>query len=173
MRSNKTVSRYKAEKLSKEIEEKTSQLDEVQQELDKAVKKKTKLTEIDSVTTGKTVFGGKVTVSQEDWENISDLAKKQVVSQKQTKKLKKERDEAVQKYNALKIKYDTTASELAVYKKKEEEKRYFSREKLNEQTRHISDREKLRKAMAFISACGLYEDFARFKFNKTRGSELE
>ncbi len=141
--------------------------------MDKATKKKTKLTEIDSVTTGKTVFGGKVTVSQEDWENISDLAKKQVASQKQTKKLKKERDEAVQKYNALKVKYDATASELAGYKKKKEEKRYFSREKLNEQTGHISDREKFRKAMTFISACGLSDDFARFKFTKTRGSELE
>ncbi len=170
---HKTVSRYKAEKLSEEIEQKTAQLDEVQQELNMAAKKKTKLTEIDSVATGKTVFGGKVTVSQEDWENISDLAKKQVASQKQTKKLRKERDETVQKYNALKAKYDATASELAGYKKKEEEKRYFSREKLNKQTQHISDREKLRKAMAFISACGLSEDFARFKFNKTRGSELE
>lgn len=86
---HKTVSRFKAEKLSEEIEDKTAQLDEIQQELNKAAKKKTKLTEIDSVTTGKTVFGGKVTVSQEDWENISDLAKKQVASQKQTKKLKK------------------------------------------------------------------------------------
>ncbi|MDE6519316.1 MAG: hypothetical protein K2K91_02500 [Ruminococcus sp.] len=135
--------------------------------------KKTKLIESNSVTTGKTVFGGKVTVSQEDWENISDLAKKQVASQKQTKKLRKERDEAMQKYNALKVKYDATTSELAVYKKKEEEKRYFSREKLNEQTRQISDREKLRKALAFISACGLSDDFARFKFNKSRGLELE
>ena len=41
----------------------------------KAVKEKTaKLAEIDSIETGKTVFGGKVTVSQEDWQNITDLA---------------------------------------------------------------------------------------------------
>ena len=170
---HRTVSHYKAKKLSEEIKQKTAQLDEVQQELDKAAKKKTKLTEIDSVTTGKTVFGGKVTVSQEDWENISDLAKKQVASQKQTKKLRKERDEAMQKYNALKVKYDATTLELAVYKKKEEEKRYFSREKLNEQTRQISDREKLHKALVFISVCGLSDDFVWFKFNKSRGSELE
>ncbi len=163
----------KIRELEAEKEQLTTERDEARAELDKAAKKKAKLTDIDSVETGKTVFGGKVTVSQEDWENISDLAKKQVASQKQTKKLKKERDEAMQKYNAIKVKYDATASELAVYKKKEEEKRYFSREKLNEQTRHISDREKLRKAMAFISACGLSDDFARFKFNKTRGSELE
>lgn len=163
----------KIRELEAEKEQLISERDEARAELDKAAKKKAKLTEIDNVETGKTVFGGKVTVSQEDWENISDLAKKQVASQKQTKKLKKERDEAVQKYNTLKVKYDATASELAGYKKKEEEKCYFSREKLNEQTRHISDREKLRKAMAFIDACGLSDDFARFKFNKTRRSELE
>lgn len=52
----------------------------------KAVKEKTaKLAEIDSIETGKTVFGGKVTVSQEDWQNITDLARKEVASQKQTK----------------------------------------------------------------------------------------
>ena len=70
--------------------------------------------------------------------------------------------------------YDATASELAVYKKKEEEKRYFSREKLNEQTRHSSDREQLRKAMAFIDACGLRSDYDKFRSNSTtRKSVLE
>ncbi len=62
---------------------------------------------------------------------------------------------------------------ISAYKKKEDEKCYFSREKLNKQTQQITDREKLRKAMAFIDACGLSDDFARFKFNKTRRSELE
>ena len=53
----------------------------------KAVKEKTaKLAEIDSIETGKTVFGGKVTVSQGDWQNVTDLARKEVASQKQTKK---------------------------------------------------------------------------------------
>lgn len=104
---------------------------------------------------------------------MTALAKKEVASQKQTKKLRKERDEAVRKYDALKTKYETVSAELASYKKAEEEKRYFSREKLNEQTQKISDCEKLRKAMAFISACGLSDDFARFKFTQIRGTELE
>ena len=52
-------------------------------EILKAVKEKTaKLAEIDSIETGKTVFGGKVTVSQEDWQNVTDLARKEVASQK-------------------------------------------------------------------------------------------
>lgn len=163
----------KIRELEAEKEKFTAERDEARAELDKAAKKKAKLTEIDNVETGKTVFGGKVTVSQEDWNNVTALAKKQVVSQKQTKKLRKERDEAVQERDKLKTKFEAVSSELATYKKKEDEKRYFSREKLNKQTQQISDREKLRKAMAFISACGLSDDFARFKFNKTKGSELE
>ena len=96
-----------------------------------------------------------------------------MVIEKTTKKLKSERDNAVQRYDELKKKYNSASTEMSAYKKKENEKRYFSREKLNKQTQQITNREKLRKAMAFISACGLSDDFARFKFTKTRGSELE
>ena len=93
--------------------------DKVRAELDKAAKKKAKLTEIDSIETGKTVFGGKVTVSQEDWENVTALAKKEVTSLKQTKKLRKERDEAIQERDALRTQLTAVSSELAAYKKAE------------------------------------------------------
>lgn len=146
---------------------------ELEAELDKAAKKKVKLNEIESIEVKESVFGKKVTLSKDDYDKLNDTAKKYVAMEKNIKKFRKERDEAVQKYDALKTKYETVSSELADYKKKEEEKRYFSREKLNEQTQKISDREKLRKALAFISACGLSDDFDRFKFTKTRGSELE
>ena len=53
----------------------------------------------------------------------------------------------------------------------------FTREKLKKETARISREDELsrelRKAKAFISACGLSDDFARYKFNKTRGSQLE
>lgn len=118
-----------------------------------------------------------VTVSQEDWDNVSDLAKKEVASQKQTRKLRKERDEAVKERDELKAKLSAVSSELAAYKKAEKEKSLFTREKLNKEAKRISREDELsrelRKARAFISACGLSDDFARFKFNKTRGSELE
>lgn len=94
-----------------------TELDETNAELDKVAKKKVKLTEIDSVETGKTVFGGKVTVSKEDWENVTTLAKKEVATQKQTKKLRKERDEAMQELGELKEKFNAVSSELASYKK--------------------------------------------------------
>lgn len=139
--------------------------DEARAGLEKAAKMKAKLTEIDSMETGKTMFGGKVTVSQEDWDNVTALAKKEVASQKQTKKLKKERDDAVQRYDELKKKYDSTSAELSAYKKKEDEKRYFSREKLNDETKRVSDREKLRKALAVIDAYGLRDEYNHTKLN--------
>ncbi|MBQ9808543.1 MAG: plasmid recombination protein [Ruminococcus sp.] len=163
--------------LNAEIERLTAERDEAVAEFEKVSKKKVKLTEIDSVETGKTVFGGKVTVSQEDWENVSDLAKKEVASQKQTKKLRKERDEAVQERDKLKTQLAAVSSELSEYKKKEENKRFFSREKMNAEGQRMKREEQLsrdlQKARAFISACGLADDFARYKFNKTRNTELE
>ncbi|HOO07463.1 MAG TPA: plasmid recombination protein [Ruminococcus sp.] len=163
--------------LNAEIERLTAERDEAVAEFEKVSRKKVKLTEIDSVETGKTVFGGKVTVSQEDWDNVSDLAKKEVASQKQTKKLRKERDEAVQERDKLKTQLAAVSSELSEYKKKEENKRYFSREKQNAEAQRIKREEQLsrdlQKARAFISACGLSEDFARYKYNKTRSTELE
>ena len=141
-------------------------------EILKVVKEKTaKLAEIDSIETGKTVFGGKVTVSQEDWQNITDLAKKEVASQKQTKKLRKERDEAVRERDELKAKLSAVSSELATYKKAEEQKGLFTREKLKKEAKRISREDELsrelRKAKAFISACGLSSDFQQYKYNST------
>mgnify|MGYP002520580386 FL=1 len=141
-------------------------------EMLKAVKEKTaKLAEIDSIETGKTVFGGKVTVSQEDWQNVTDLARKEVASQKQTKKLRKERDEAVRERDELKAKLSAVSSELAAYKKAEEQKGLFTREKLKKEAKRISREDELsrelRKAKAFISACGLSADYQQYKYNST------
>ncbi|MDE6021083.1 MAG: plasmid recombination protein [Ruminococcus sp.] len=163
----------KIRELESEKERLTAERDEARVEVDKLSKKKVKIAEIEGIEAKESMFGKKVTLSKEDYDKLNDTAKKYVAMEKSTKKLKSERDTAVQRYDELKKKYNSASTELSAYKKKEDEKRYFSREKLNEQTRQISDREKLRKAMAFISACGLSDDFARFKFTKIRGSELE
>lgn len=161
----------KIKALDAEIERLTAERNKAVAEFEKVSKKKVKLTEIDSVETGKTVFGGKVTVSQEDWENVSDLAKKEVASQKQTKKLRKERDEAVQERDKLKNQLAAVSSELAAYKKAEEQKGLFTREKLKKEAARISREDELsrelRKAKAFISACGLSADFQQYKYNST------
>lgn len=157
--------RRRADELETQNDEVETELAEKKDVIQSAKKKTTKLVEIDSIEIGKTVFGGKVTVSQEDWDNVTTLAKKEVVSKKQTKKLRKERDDAVQERDKLKMQLSAVSSELEDYKKKEEEKRYFSREKLNEQTRKISDREKLRKALAVIDAHGLRDEYNHTKLN--------
>ena len=117
------------------------------------------------------MFGGKVTVSQEDWQNVADLARKEVASQKQTKKLRKERDEAVRERDELKAKLSAVSSKLASYKQAEEQKGIFTREKLKKETKRISREDelsrKLKKAEAFISACGLSTDYQQYKYNST------
>ena len=163
--------RRQADELAEQNAQVKAELGE-KREILKAVKEKTaKLAEIDSIETGKTVFGGKVTVSQEDWQNVTDLAMKEVVSQKQTKKLRKERDDAVRERDELKAKLSAVSSELATYKKAEEQKGLFTREKLKKEAARISREDELsrelRKAKAFISACGLSSDFQQYKYNST------
>ncbi len=163
--------RRQADELAEQNAQVKAELGE-KREMLKAVKEKTaKLAEIDSIETGKTVFGGKVTVSQEDWQNVADLARKEVASQKQTKKLRKERDEAVRERDELKAKLSAVSSELATYKKAEEQKGLFTREKLKKEAARISREDelsrKLKKAEAFISACGLSSDFQQYKYNST------
>ena len=163
--------RRQADELAEQNAQVKAELGE-KREMLKAVKEKTaKLAEIDSIETGKTVFGGKVTVSQEDWQNVTDLARKEVASQKQTKKLRKERDDAIRERDELKEKLSAVSSELATYKKAEEQKGLFTREKLKKEAKRISREDELsrelRKAKAFISACGLNTDYQQYKYNST------
>lgn len=152
-------------------------MDEARAELDKAAKKKVKLDEIEGIEAKESVFGKKVTLSKEDYDKLSDTAKKYVAMEKNIKKLKKERDTAVQELGAVMQKFEAVSSELSEYKKKEENAHYFSREKQKAEAQRIKREDQLsrdlQKARVFISACGLAEDFARYKFNKTRNAELE
>ena len=163
--------RHKADELAEQNARTEAELAEKQAALRSAEQKTAKLMEIDSIATGKTVFGGKVTVSQEDWENVTALAKKEVTSKKQTKKLRKERDDAVQECDALKAKLSAVSSELAAYKKVEEQRGFFTRDKLKKEAKRISREDELsrelKKAKAFISACGLNSDYQQFKYNST------
>lgn len=97
--------------------------------------------------------------------------------EKGTKKLKNERDTAVRECNELKARLSAVLSELETYKRAEKENRFFSRDKLKKVSKRITREDelsdKLKKAAAFISAYGLSEDFARYKYNKSRDTELE
>lgn len=163
--------------LNAEIERLTAERDETVAEFEKLSKKKVNINEIESIEAKESMFGKKVTLTKEDYDKLSDTAKKYVAMEKNIKKLKKERDAAVQELGAMKQQFSAVSSELGKYKKEEENKRFFSREKQNAEAKRIKREDQLshdlQKARAFISACGLAEDFAKYRYNRSRSTELE
>ena len=75
-------------RLNEEKAQALSERDEAQAELDKAAKKKIKLDEIEGIEAKESMFGKKVTLAKEDYDTLSDTAKKYVAMVKSTKKLK-------------------------------------------------------------------------------------
>ena len=76
--------------------------------LETSARKITKLKFIDEIETGKTMFGGKVTLSQKDYGMLTDLAKKQIAAESKESaltaeitRLKKENEEAAKRNAAL------------------------------------------------------------------------
>lgn len=122
------IRELETEKQQAEIER-----DEVRAELDKAAKKKIKLDEIEGIEVKESVFGKKVTLTKEDYDTLKNTAKKYVAMVKSTKKLKAEHGTAVQELDKLKTQLSAVSTELAAYKKAEEERGLFIREKLKKQ----------------------------------------
>ena len=102
---------------------------------------------------------------------MSEVAYFVVASQIQSLLLRLVRVVAVRERDELKAKLSAVSSELATYKKAEEQKGLFTREKLKKEAKRISREDELsrelRKAKAFISACGLSSDFQQYKYNST------
>ena len=129
------------------------ELKPLKEELDEITKKKVKLTEIDSVETKKSLFGGKVTVSQEDWESVTALAKKEVTREKRVKALKKERDAAIQERDELEVKLSAVSSELLQYKQREEKRGLMSRDKLRGESEKVKLRREIDDLRRKLSVC--------------------
>jgi regulator of replication initiation timing len=72
-------------------------------ELEKISKKKADVKAVENIEVKNTLFGDKVTVSADDFENLKTLARKQVVSTKNTKKLKSQVEELTQENQALMV----------------------------------------------------------------------
>lgn len=76
------------ERLDTELSEKSTALTETaaaladnQTLLKTSAEKVTQIKAIDSIETGKTILGGKITVARDDYDNITDLAKKQIAAE--------------------------------------------------------------------------------------------
>ena len=86
----------------------TAKLADKQGLLEASARKVTTLKFIDEIETGKTMFGGKVTLSKEDYGMLTDLYKKQIAAENRESeltaeiaRLKKENKEAAERNSAL------------------------------------------------------------------------
>lgn len=173
--------RHEADRLETENEQlkfentaMANELAETKALLDESNKKKVKLMEIENINVKNTVFGNKVTISKDDFEKMRDLAEKEVVSIKKTKKLTADNKKLSAENEELKETVKQQSEELAKYKKPAT----MSIKTLKEEDRKMREREgiksKLRKAESFIEACGLADEYQRYRPNtKNRNYGLE
>ena len=141
----------------------------VKEELQKVADKKTRLVNIDRIPTGKTVFGGKVIVSQEDYHNLTALAKKYVVSVNQTKQLKSENGELRSRISDLDYQVRSLKQEVEKYRKPSIHKQ------LAEKQREIDFNNlnrKYNRVMDFIEQRGLERELEQFEQFRRRMRSL-
>ena len=117
--------------------------------------KVSKIKNIDNIQARKTLFGDNVTVSQEDYNNLSELAKKQIAAENNLEELT-ERVSRLEKDNAvLADKNKSLNKELQTVNS--------LRNKLNSALREISGwKNKYQKVMYFIDKLGLKEKLRDF-----------
>lgn len=117
--------------------------------------KVSRIKNIDSIQAKKTLFGDNVTVSQDDYNNLSELAKKQIAAENNVAELT-EKVARLEKDNAVLIdKNKSLNNELKSVNS--------LRDKLNSALRELSDwKNKYQKVMDFIDSLGLKEKLREF-----------
>ena len=169
--------RQEAEKLEAENAQLKDENENISQELaetkailEKVNKKKVRLIEVESIQTKPTIFGNKVTIDKDDYDKIYTLAEKEIISVRQTKKLSTENQKLVEENTELKKTVNKQAVELAKYQKPTT----ISIKQLKEEDLKLRENENLKlnykKAISFIDAYGLSDEFCRYRPN-TRNNE--
>lgn len=123
--------------------------------IEATVEKVSKIKNIDDIQARKTLFGDNVTVSQEDYNNFSELAKKQIAAENNIEELT-EKVSRLEKDNAVLVnKNKSLNNELRSVNS--------LRDKLNSALREISEwKSKYQKVMDFIDKLGLKEKLREF-----------
>ena len=109
------------EQLNSEISEKKNALAETAAVLEASAQKVSEINSIDDIETGKTVFGNKVTVAQEDYEKLTDIAKKQIAADSRESELTAENGklrENVRAVRSLQNSFSALQRELYLWKQK-------------------------------------------------------
>ncbi len=155
--------------LDEQIEEKSSALTQAAAELadkqsllETSAVKITKLKSISEIETGKTMFGGKVTLSRKDYGALTDLARKQIAAENreseltvEISKLKKENEQAAEQIDA---------------QKQEILKLYPLKEELRKAKNELSILNlKLQKVLDFVDSMKLMQKLKEFLVGKSIG----
>ncbi len=129
--------------------------------LNESAEKVAQIRAIDGIETGKTVFGGKLTVAKEDYAKLAELAKKQIAAENKEEtltaevaRLKKETEVAAERYAAL----ERNARQI-----------YSLKERLRVVENELGNlRAKFQRVMEFVEGLGLAERLRAFLQKRTR-----
>ena len=146
-----------------EIRALESQKEQISGELEKAAKKKVKLEDIERIEVKKSAFGKSVTVSQADFDILSDAAKKYVSSEKSTKRLKEENAHLKSQANSLEKENSALKAEVGKYKLKDENSIVAALRKSQKEAEREKIRSDLAAAVQVIDRNGLRSEFETAK----------
>ena len=170
--------RENVKQLETELTEKSAALSETssvlvdnQTLLKESAEKISQIKDVDGIETGKTVFGGKITIARDDYNKIADLAKKQIAAESKENSLQSRiavLETENQNLNAEKAQLTKQNAELqnengrlqSVYGQIAISKLRSERDNLQR---------KLDRIMEFIKGLGLVERLQAFLNPKTRG----
>lgn len=105
------VKKYKSD-MEKEKAALAVSIQKEKQELLQLASTKTEIKSVEQIPTGKTMFGGKITVDEEDYKKITSLAKKQLSSESKEKRLSKELSSLRKENNTLKTENEGMKTQL-------------------------------------------------------------
>lgn len=145
---HRSVKQYKAD-MEKEKAALAITIQSEKKELQQIANKKSEINSLNQIVTGKTVFGGKVTLDESDYNKITNLAKKQIASEQREKSLKEE-NQALRKEN---VELSTQLHNLKSVKKR------ITQGQSEVEIRNLKQFQE--RAIEFMKRNGIYDFFNR------------
>ena len=152
---HKSVKKYKAD-MEKEKAALAVSIQKEKQEISQLASIKAEIESIEQIPIGKTMFGGKITVDEDDYKKVTSLAKKQLASESKEKKLSRELSSLRKENKTLKTENEGMKMQLG--------KRQSISERLSAATMESELRElRIFKKLAekFLSEHGLLDYFKK------------
>lgn len=119
------------------------------------MQKVVKINSIDHIETGKTAFGGKVTVAKDDYEKLTDLAKKQIADKGRESRLTVENAELKKENDALQGENETLREKVQAARSLQNSFSALQREL-------ESWKQRYKKVIEFIENLGLKDKLEKF-----------